>query len=111
MSTRKTKNNERKGNYKNKHVDSKDLHRIFRNKKIVIEIKNTIQEFNNRLINKPGDLVIREINLTYSPRMHTWKIGDWGYKRIEWEDTARNASLGTETKWDLSRKLAIMIFR
>lgn len=49
----KPKNNGRTGNYKNKHVDLKDLHRISRNKKTVTEIKNTTQEFNNRSMSKP----------------------------------------------------------
>lgn len=36
----------------------------------MIEIKNTVQEFNNRLISEPEDVVVQDINLTLSPKMH-----------------------------------------
>lgn len=42
----------------------------FQKLKKMIDIKNTVQEFNNRLISEPEDVVVQDINLTLSPKMH-----------------------------------------
>ena len=55
----------------------------------MIEIKNTVPEFNNRLTSKPEDVVVQDINLTLSPKMHTQKGQDRGYKQANRWDSPR----------------------